>query len=551
MPTVNTDAAAKAANLRDRFELAYATAWHAAREKDGTSIAELAETVKIWRNGDSYDDDLPRLRFGWEGFQWAGQPALEASPETEATAKCLHQVVEEDRLELVAAAGLLSGHGHPGCAAAVLHVLDKIAAQPAQAQVSHKECRTNVSKALGFDGTTNYAWSYLLGQIEELVKCEEELVAIKRAAALAQAVAVPEVACAEVDWDQLPEDAGERAMFDRNLDLYGGDPRVVIATSLRLWANTRSTGSFGLMCAVFANEVAKMRLAAPAQGQHADDAAVDALDATAKRMAERLMGWKLPQDFAPDCYIHFDRDKAMTNNSWPIGTNLLTVGQAEKMFDYVLNEAAPQAQEDAAALEAPAAPEWERVRRGLSMMMMGFASTPGKPLQAAEAALDAATEPGMPLACLRALAAAPQAPAAPVDLGVVFDMVALVKRLVREHRSAEPNSLIASQALDYLKRHGLLDSPLRVHSDDAALDRFALAMRAKLAAARAKGLGGWETCPPEALNRMLHEHLDKGDPRDVANFCFFLWHTGHRTTMPREAIDAAHAAQGVPSHERE
>ena len=69
--------------------------------------------------------------------------------------------------------------------------------------------------------------------------------------------------------------------------------------------------------------------------------------------------------------------------------------------------AAPaQAQEDAAALEAPAAPEWERVRRGLSMMMMGFASTPGKPLQAAEAALDAATEPGMPLACLRALAAA-------------------------------------------------------------------------------------------------------------------------------------------------
>lgn len=73
MPTVNTDAAAEAANLRDRFELAYATAWHAERRQDGTTLAELAETVKTWRNGDSYDDDLPRLRFGWEGFQWAAQ----------------------------------------------------------------------------------------------------------------------------------------------------------------------------------------------------------------------------------------------------------------------------------------------------------------------------------------------------------------------------------------------------------------------------------------------------------------------------------------------
>ncbi|WP_250438694.1 hypothetical protein [Delftia tsuruhatensis] len=135
---------------------------------------------------------------------------------------------------------------------------------------------------------------------------------------------------------------------------------------------------------------------------------------------------------------------------------------------------------------------------------------------------------------------ADQAPAvatsAPAALpGVVFDMVALVKQLVLEHRIAEPNSLLASQALGYLKSHGLLDSPLRVHGDDSALDRFALAMRAKLAAARAKGRGGWETCAPEALNRMLHEHLEKGDPRDVANFCMFLWHTGHRTTMPAPA----------------
>lgn len=60
-------------------------------------------------------------------------------------------------------------------------------------------------------------------------------------------------------------------------------------------------------------------------------------------------------------------------------------------------------------------------------------------------------------------------------------------------------------------------------TDDTAVDRFAQAMKAKLAEAREKGRSGWETCPPEELSRMLREHVDKGDTRDVANFCAFLW----------------------------
>ncbi|HEM8535008.1 TPA: hypothetical protein U2Q23_001092 [Burkholderia multivorans] len=44
-------------------------------------------------------------------------------------------------------------------------------------------------------------------------------------------------------------------------------------------------------------------------------------------------------------------------------------------------------------------------------------------------------------------------------------------------------------------------------------------MKHKLALARAKGRGGWETCSPADLSRMLREHVEKGDPRDVANFC--------------------------------
>jgi hypothetical protein len=80
-----------------------------------------------------------------------------------------------------------------------------------------------------------------------------------------------------------------------------------------------------------------------------------------------------------------------------------------------------------------------------------------------------------------------------------------------------------------------------VHSDDVAVDRFAVEMKAKLAAARAKGRGGWETCPPEVLSRMLREHADKGDPRDVANFCMFLWSLGQPISVAAPAAPAVDA----------
>ena len=64
------------------------------------------------------------------------------------------------------------------------------------------------------------------------------------------------------------------------------------------------------------------------------------------------------------------------------------------------------------------------------------------------------------------------------------------------------------------------------HSDDIAVDAMAAAMKEKLAQARAKGRGGWETCSQQDLSRMLREHVEKGDPRDVANFCAFLYALG-------------------------
>lgn len=66
-----------------------------------------------------------------------------------------------------------------------------------------------------------------------------------------------------------------------------------------------------------------------------------------------------------------------------------------------------------------------------------------------------------------------------------------------------------------------------LHPDNVAVDEFSAAMKLKLAEARAKGRTGWEQCDPAVLSEMLHEHVEKGDPRDVGNFCAFLWSLGH------------------------
>jgi len=58
--------------------------------------------------------------------------------------------------------------------------------------------------------------------------------------------------------------------------------------------------------------------------------------------------------------------------------------------------------------------------------------------------------------------------------------------------------------------------------DNDAVDVFADEMKEKLATARAKGRQGWRNCDQHLLSSMLHEHVRKGDPVDVANFCMFL-----------------------------
>lgn len=68
--------------------------------------------------------------------------------------------------------------------------------------------------------------------------------------------------------------------------------------------------------------------------------------------------------------------------------------------------------------------------------------------------------------------------------------------------------------------------PASAHPDDLAVDRFTVAMKAKLAKKRAEGRGGWEAMTAEALSALLHEHVAKGDPLDVGNIAMMLHQSG-------------------------
>lgn len=84
--------------------------------------------------------------------------------------------------------------------------------------------------------------------------------------------------------------------------------------------------------------------------------------------------------------------------------------------------------------------------------------------------------------------------------------------------------------------------------DDAAVDAFATAMKAKLAAARAKGRGGWQDkaqCTQQQLSDMLRDHVVKGDPRDVANFCMMLHQRGEAIARPEPLEYHVRAIKGL------
>ena len=102
-----------------------------------------------------------------------------------------------------------------------------------------------------------------------------------------------------------------------------------------------------------------------------------------------------------------------------------------------------------------------------------------------------------------------------------------------------------SAAINEMTGPTFMGEPVIPHRDDEAVDRFARAMKDKLAEARAKGRSGWQDkddCPQQRLSDMLRAHVEKGDPRDVANFCMFLHQRGE-SIRPAESV--THGEDGM------
>lgn len=64
-------------------------------------------------------------------------------------------------------------------------------------------------------------------------------------------------------------------------------------------------------------------------------------EAAIKHMVDRFLGWRLPENFRPDCGIRFDADAAKKLNPRnaryePVGTNLLDAIQAEAMVRHMV-----------------------------------------------------------------------------------------------------------------------------------------------------------------------------------------------------------------------
>src|SRR4051812_49055434 len=64
------------------------------------------------------------------------------------------------------------------------------------------------------------------------------------------------------------------------------------------------------------------------------------------------------------------------------------------------------------------------------------------------------------------------------------------------------------------------------------VERFSKALLAKLRLAEANGRSGWDRDDWEKqCQEGLLRHVDKGDPRDVAAYCAFMWHHGWITAL--------------------
>lgn len=102
--------------------------------------------------------------------------------------------------------------------------------------------------------------------------------------------------------------------------------------------------------------------------------------------------------------------------------------------------------------------------------------------------------------------------------------------------------LVLSEAARRIRSLSAQASPLHPATTDL-VQRFAAALADKLATAEAKYGYTNEWADPSWMDECRHrllEHVAKGDPRDVAAYCAFLWHHDERTAsappLPRAIV---------------
>ncbi|MBK0415247.1 hypothetical protein JD974_12605 [Chromobacterium haemolyticum] len=112
--------------------------------------------------------------------------------------------------------------------------------------------------------------------------------------------------------------------------------------------------------------------------------------------------------------------------------------------------------------------------------------------------------------------------------------------------ASEPDEVDAAEAFN-----AILAATASRHPDDVAVDRFALAMKAKLAVARDKGRSGWDDpaqCSVEFLAQLFVGHIGKdnaGNFEDVANLAMMLHQRGADPSVLAEAAREKPAGEPV------
>lgn len=157
------------------------------------------------------------------------------------------------------------------------------------------------------------------------------------------------------------------------------------------------------------------------------------------------------------------------------------------------------------------------------------------------------------------------------ELNRLYTIIAEKNEQIAEpEREAEPvawmttgdfrSATVSSAVLADWKSQGLEVAPLYAapqpaeqqpspHPDDAAVDRFAAAMKAKLTKKRQEGRGGWQSMTAEQLSALLHEHVRKGDPVDVGNLAMML-HQNEQGIEQKPAPDVTQLMEALEQIER-